>query len=78
VGRLVLRRGPDGRTTAEGFPDEADVSAALVARLDPAVARLERGRLYLEVANGAAVYVSVGPSPLPGCQRYGRVYLRPA
>ena len=76
AGRLVLRRWPDGRMTAEGFPDQADVCAALVARLDPAVARLERGRLYLEAANGAAVYVPVGPSQRPGCTRYGRLYRR--
>jgi hypothetical protein len=57
------------------------VSEALVARLAPALAaavRLERGRLYVEAANGVAVYVPVGPSPRPGCRRYGRLYLRPA
>jgi hypothetical protein len=81
VGRLVFRRHPDGRVTVDGFPDEADVCEALVARLAPALAaavRLERGRLYVEAANGAAVYVPVGPSPRPGCVRYGRLYLRPA
>jgi hypothetical protein len=76
VGRLVFRRHPDGQVTVDGFPDEADVCAALVARLDPKVARLERGRLYIEAANGAAVYVPVGPAPWPGCRRYGRLYLR--
>ena len=76
---LVLRRWPDGRVTADGFPEEADVSAASVARLAPALGaavRLERGRLYVEAANGAAVYVPVGPSPCPGCTRYGRLYRR--
>jgi hypothetical protein len=62
--------------TVDGFPDEADVCAVLVARLDPNVVRLERGRLYVEAANGAAVYVPVGPSPWPGCRRYGRLYRR--
>ena len=65
--------------TADGFPDEADVCEALVARLAPALGaavRLERGRLYIEAANGAAVYVPVGPSPRPGCTRYGRLYRR--
>ena len=65
AGRLVFRRYPGGRVTADGFPDEADVCEALVARLAPALAaavRLERGRLYVEAANGAAVYVPVGPS----------------
>jgi hypothetical protein len=76
VGRLVFRRWPDGRMTVDGFPDEADVCAVLVARLDPNVVRLERGRLYVEAANGAAVYVPVGPSPWPGCRRYGRLYRR--
>ncbi len=75
---LVFRRWPDGRVTADGFPEEADVCEPLVARLDPRVVRLERGRLYVEAANGAAVYVPVGPSPRPGCTRYGRLYLRPA
>jgi hypothetical protein len=73
---LVLRRWPDGRVTADGFPEEADVSEARVARLPPALAaavRLERGRLYVEAANGAAVDVPVGPSPRPGCTRYGRL-----
>jgi hypothetical protein len=77
---LVLRRWPDGRVTADGFPEEADVCEAFVARLPPALAaavRLERGRLYVEAANGAAVYVPVGPSSRPGCTRYGRLYLRP-
>jgi hypothetical protein len=77
-GRLVFRRSPDGRITVDGFPEEADVCAALVARLDPRVVRLERGRLSIEAANGAAVDVPVGPSPRPGCTRYGRLYLRPA
>jgi hypothetical protein len=80
-GRLVFRRYPDGRVTVDGFPEEADVCEPLVARLAPALAavvRLERGRLYVEAANGAAVYVPVGPSPRPGCTRYGRLYLRPA
>jgi hypothetical protein len=76
---LVLRRWPDGRVTADGFPEEADVYEPLVARLAPALGaavRLERGRLYVEAANGAAVYVPVGPSSRPGCRRYGRLYRR--
>ena len=76
--QLVFRRRPDGRVAVDRFPDEADVCEPLVARLDPRVVRLERGRLYVEAANGAAVYVPVGPSPRPGCRRYGRLYLRPA
>ena len=78
-GRLVFRRRPDGRVTVDGFPDEADVCEALVAQLAPALAaavRLERGRLYVEAADGVAVYVPVGPSPRPGCTRYGRLYRR--
>lgn len=74
--RLVFRRRPDGRVTADGFPDEADVCEALVVRLEPDVVRLERGRLSIEVANGTAVYIPVGPSLRPGCRRYGRLYLR--
>jgi hypothetical protein len=74
--RLVFARWPDGRVTVDGFPAEADVSAAVVARLDPAVVRLERDRLYIQTATGAAVYVPVGPSTRPGCTRYGRLYLR--
>jgi hypothetical protein len=80
VGRLVFRRSPGGRVTVDGFPDEADVCEALVARLAPARAaavRLERGRPDVEAANGSAVDVPVGPSPRPGCARYGRLYLRP-
>jgi hypothetical protein len=75
----VLRRWPDGRVTVDGFPEEADVCEARVARLALALAaavRLERGRLSIEAANGAAVYVPVGPSPRPGCTRYGRLYRR--
>jgi hypothetical protein len=63
---LVLRRWPDGRVTADGFPEEADVSEARGSRLPPApgaAVRLERGRLSFEAANGAAVYVPVGPLP---------------
>jgi hypothetical protein len=73
---LVFRRWPDGRVTVDGFPDEADVCAAVVARLDPGIVRLEHDRLSITVANGAAVYVPVGPSPRPGCARYGRLYRR--
>ena len=65
--------------TVDGLPEEADVCEPLVARFAPALAavvRLERGRLYVEAANGVAVYVPVGPSPRPGCTRYGRVYRR--
>jgi hypothetical protein len=76
--RLVFARWPDGRVTVDGFPAEADVSAAVVARLDPAVVRLERDRLYITAANGVAVYVPVGPSARPGCTRYGRLYCRPS
>jgi hypothetical protein len=74
--RRVFARWPDGRVTVDGFPAEADVCAAVVARLDPRVVRLERDRLYVTAANGAAVYVPVGPSARPGCTRYGRLYLR--
>jgi hypothetical protein len=63
---------------AAGFPDEAEVCEALVAQFDPRVVRLERGRLSVEAANGAAVYAPVGPSPRPGCRRSGCLYLRPA
>ena len=73
---LVFCRWPDGRVTVDGFPAEADVSAAVVARLDPAVVRLERDRLSIQAANGVAVYVPVGPSSRPDCVRYGRLYLR--
>ena len=38
--------------------------------------RQERGRLYVAVADAEATYVPVGPSPLPDCTRYGRLYLR--
>jgi hypothetical protein len=78
---LVFRRRADGRVTVDAFWDEADVCELLVGGLAPPLAgvvRLERGRLYIEAANGAAVYVPVGPSPRPGCRRYGRLYLRPA
>jgi hypothetical protein len=49
---------------------------AVVARLDPSAVRLERDRLYITAANGAAVYVPVGASSRPGCTRYGRLYLQ--
>ncbi len=62
---LVFRRTAAGRVTAEGFPDEADVCAAMLSVLDPGVVRLERERLSITAANGVAVYVPVGPSPLP-------------
>ena len=62
--------------TVDDFPDEADVCEPLVARLDPHVVRLERGRLHVTAANGVAVYVPVGPSSRPGCTRYGRLYRR--
>ena len=74
--RLVFARWPDGRVTVDGFPDEADVSAAVVARLDPTVVRLERDRLSIQAANGVAVSVPVGPATRPGCVRYGRLYRR--
>ena len=75
---LVFRRTAAGRVTAEGFPDEADVCEVMLKVLDPGVVRLERERerLYITAANGVAVYVPVGPSPLPYCTRYGRLYRR--
>ncbi len=73
---LVFRRHADERITVDAFPDEADVCEEAVAWLDPELVRLERGRLYIHAANGDAVYVPVGPSPLPHCTRYGRLYLR--
>ena len=62
--------------TVDGFPAEADAAAAVVARPDPRVVRLERARLHIQAANGVAVYVPAGPSARPGCLRYGRLYLR--
>ena len=76
---LVFRCWPDGRVTVDGFPDAADACPAVVARVArraPDLVRLERGRLYVQAANGAAVDVPVGPSPRPGCTRSGRLYLR--
>jgi len=73
---LAFVRDGAGSVTASDFPGEIDASPATVAALDSPVVRVERERLYVEAANGTAVYVPVGPSPLPGCQRYGRLYLR--
>jgi hypothetical protein len=75
-GLMVFRRQPDGRIVVDSFPEETDVCEAVVALLDPRVARIERERLYICVANGEAVYVPVGESPLRRCRRYGRLYLR--
>jgi len=73
---LILVRDDAGRVTAKSFPDEIDASPETVATLDTPAVRVERERLYINVANGVAVYVPVGPSPLPGCVRYGRLCLR--
>ena len=73
---LIFRQQDDGSVTAKGFPDEIDADPDAVAALDTPTVRVERDRLYVEVANGTAVYVPVGPSPLSGCRRYGRLYLR--
>jgi hypothetical protein len=75
-GLMVFRRRPDGHVAVDDFPDETDVCAAVVARLDPRVVRLERGKLYISMTNGEAVYVPVGESALRGCRRYGRLYVR--
>ena len=75
---LVFRSQLDGRVTVDDFPDEVDVCEGRVACLEPSVVWMARGRLYIRVANGEAVYVPVGPSPVPRCTRYGRLYLRPA
>ena len=73
---VVFRRGGDGQVRAQSFPDEVDVHEELARRLDPRLVRVERGKLYITAANGEAVYVPVGPSPLAGCVRYGRLYFR--
>ena len=75
-GLMVFRRGRDGRFVVDRFPEETDVCEAIVRQLDPRMARLERGRLYISVANGEAVYIPVGESQLRRCRRYGRLYLR--
>ena len=75
---MVFRCGGDGRVVVTDFPDEVDACPVTVAALDPAVVRIERERLYVTASNGTAVYVPVGPSPLAGCVRYGRFYLRAA
>ena len=59
-------RGPDGRVTVGGAPDAADRCVAPVARRDPGEVRPERDRLSVQTADGAAVYVPVGPSSRPG------------
>ena len=74
--QFVLQRQGDGRFTVDEFPDEIHVNDDLVRRLDPNLIRLERDRLYIHVANGHAVYVPLGDSPLRGCRRYGRLFLR--
>jgi hypothetical protein len=78
---LVLIQRSDGWASDGGtFPDEIDVNEDLVRRLQLPCVRLERGRLYVSAANGAAVYVPVpvGVGQLLGCVRYARLYLRPA
>jgi hypothetical protein len=73
---LVFHRRLDGSVVVEDFPAETEVCEVLVPRIDPHVVHLQRGRLYVTVANGEAVYVPIGPSPRPPCMRYGRLYLR--
>jgi hypothetical protein len=73
---LVLRQGTDGLAHADAFPEAIDVDEAVASRRDPRFVRLERGRLHVTAANGSAVYVPTGESALPGCVRYGRLYLR--
>lgn len=73
---LVLVRRSDGWRCDGGFPDEIAVMESLVDRLNLPAVRLERGRLHVSAANGDAVYVPLGDSPIEGCVRYGRLYLR--
>jgi hypothetical protein len=76
---LVFRCHADGRVTVDGFPEETDVNETIVhhvARIAPDLLWIDRERLYLHAANGEAVYIPVGPSRLPGCTRYGRLYRR--
>ncbi|MBI3971695.1 MAG: hypothetical protein HY332_10445 [Chloroflexi bacterium] len=75
-GQLVFRRQPDGSVTVNEFPEEVDVNEAFVAELVPTLVHIRRGRLYIQAANGEAVYVPVGESRLRGCVRYGRLYVR--
>jgi hypothetical protein len=77
--RLIFRCHADGRVTVDEFPEETDIHEALVqhvARIAPELLWLHRERLYVQAANGEAVYVPVGPSRVPGCTRYGRLYRR--
>ena len=64
------------RPSDRAVPEAIDGDEAVAARRDPSMVRLERGRLQVTAANGAAVYVPVGESALPSCVRYGRLYLR--
>ena len=74
---LVLVHRSDGWASDGGFPDEIAVNEALVVRFNLPAVRFERGRLRVSATNGEAVYVPLGESPLDGCVRYGRLYLRP-
>ena len=68
-------------TSASGGPPWAGCASASsvdhYAELAPAVPSLDRGRLYIYAANGEAVYVPDGPSPLQDYTRYDRLYRRP-
>ena len=75
-GTLIFRRAEDGRLYATRFPDAIEVQEELVRLINPRLVWLERGKLSVSAANGEAVYVPVGESPMRGCVRYGRLYLR--
>jgi hypothetical protein len=74
---LMLVHRSDGWVSDGGFPDEIAVNEALVDRINLPVVRFARGRLRVSATNGEAVYVPLGESPVDGCVRYGRLYLRP-
>lgn len=71
---IVFTRGTDGRLSADAFPDEIVVAAALLAEAEPRHLRRVGDRLYVSVANGEATYLIGEPDPTTHAYRCARLY----
>jgi hypothetical protein len=75
TGAMVFTRHDDGRITANGFPDEVEITDEFLASADPSLVNRDGDRLWIAVANGRACYLLVEYSLACRAWRAARLYL---
>jgi hypothetical protein len=75
---IVFTRHDDGRITANGFPDEVEITDEFIAAADLSLVNRDGDCLWITVANGRACYLLTEHSLLRGCWHAARLFLEVA